>query len=156
MNVETEKSLEVLLTKVMAITGSDRMPEKPVTEQAATEPALEEDTQTQASYEGGFSLAQRQTATNHCMRVLEESYARTLMADQAQVWWLDSYQKQYVDFDHNVNLLWYKVERFVDENIWDHLYECSAEQRVTDLRRLTFETKKAFDHMQAQTWTPET
>ena len=107
IDVEAEKGQEALLSEVLAITGSDRMPEEPVTEQAATEPAWEEDTQTQASFDGGFTGAQRQAAKHHCRRVLEESYARTLMANPWRVWWLDAYRKQYADFQRNVDLLWY-------------------------------------------------
>ena len=68
---------------------------------------------------------------------------------------MDSYFWEYDGFQKNADLLWRKVDDFVDNNILNHLSEYNANHSVTDMRLLTVETKRAFGHMQAMNWTPQ-
>jgi len=154
IDIARHQSGRTLLPKVQEIAEIDRLSKTTDTVHATTVPFLEGAVQTPTTRQSRLTPEQNKEIENHILRVEEESFARSLMADKERIWWLDYYHYNYDGFHQNDQKLKSQVRDFVATKIFDHLTECQRSTRVTDMRLLTFETIKAFDHLHSQNWTP--
>ena len=98
-------------------------------------------------HESTLTKEQKTGLENHMHRIREETYARTLLANNKKLWWTQYYPWDDTKSPEDLEILRARVKLYLETGFMDHLGELCALPLLGSMRLLTTETQSILNYM---------